>query len=80
MLRSAATVIRFQLQERGTAILCVCVCMYDLRGQVTGIRVRGEDGWLQGDDIQTRAAVAQKIAHCEEYMPELASGYVITVK
>lgn len=54
--------------------------MCDLRGQVTGIRVRGEDGWLQGDDIQTHAAVAQKIARREEYMLKLASGYAIAVK
>lgn len=59
-----ATAIRFQLQERVTAILCVCVC--DLRGQVTGIRVRGEDGWLRGDDMQTHAVVTQKLARRDE--------------
>lgn len=32
---------------------CLCVCVQDLRGQVTGIRVRGEDNWLQGDEIET---------------------------
>lgn len=65
VLRSAArlaTAIRFQLQERVTAILCVCVCVCDLRGQVTGIRVRGEDGWLRGDDMQTHTVVTQKLA------------------
>lgn len=73
MLRNAAqlaSAIRFQLQERVTAILCVCVdvcvCMCDLRGQVTGIRVRGEDGWLRGDDMQTHTVVTQKLARPDE--------------
>lgn len=37
--------------RKGSQQLCVCVC--DLRGQVTVVRVREEDDWLQGDEIQT---------------------------
>lgn len=48
-----AAAIGFQLQERVTAIVRVCVRACDLSGQVTGIRVRGEDDWLQGDQTQT---------------------------
>lgn len=33
---------------------------------MTGIRVRGEDGWLQGDDTQAHAVVTQKLARREE--------------
>lgn len=42
------------------------MCMCDLRGQVTGIRVRGEDGWLRGDDMQTHTVVTQKLARPDE--------------
>lgn len=34
----------------GVCVAAPCVCVCDLSGQVTGIRVRGEDDWLQGDD------------------------------
>lgn len=37
---------------------CVCVSMCDLSGQVTGIRVRREDDWLQGDETQTHTRAA----------------------
>lgn len=33
---------------------------------MTGIRVRGEDGWLQGDDTQAHAVVTQKLARRED--------------
>lgn len=59
----SATAIGFQPEERVTAIVCVyahhcvcvCVCMRvcDLSRQVTEIRVRGEDDWLQRDETQT---------------------------
>lgn len=55
----------------------VCVC--DLRGQVTGIRVRGEDGWLRVDDMQTHThthtAVTQKLARREENIRSFAHGH-----
>lgn len=53
-------VLERQRVRESVRFWCVCVC--DLSRQVTGIRVRGEDAWLQGDETQTHAQAIAQVA------------------